>query len=326
MRYLSLGFAALLSLSGSLAVLTPLPAHAQTCDPPPSGLVAWWPLNETGGTAVSDLTEQNPGTANGTIASSGNPKFVTGHVGTALNFFFGSRVNVSSNSSLDFGTGKSFTIDAWIKGHEGPIIVNFDSSTQRGFSLYHTGNFLRLTLGDGMSPYPQWDGSTTIDPNVWTFVAVVVDRANNTVTLYTSDGTGLHASSPPPPLSGAADAGTGFPLRIGGCPGNPNGCDKAIDEVEIFNRALAQSEIQDIYNAGSAGKCLKKGMTWTHLISNAVHGTITVGCNSSVPPRTAAMLPQAIRCALRRGRYFASMAVSRRPSFRLCRPAWTIPV
>ena len=26
------------------------------------------------------------------------------------------------------------------------------------------------------------------------------------------------------------------------------------------------------------------GMTWTHLISNAVHGTVTVGCNSSVPP------------------------------------------
>ena len=28
-----------------------------------------------------------------------------------------------------------------------------------------------------------------------------------------------------------------------------------IDEVEIFNRALSQSEIQDIFNAGSAGKC-----------------------------------------------------------------------
>jgi len=28
-----------------------------------------------------------------------------------------------------------------------------------------------------------------------------------------------------------------------------------IDEVEIFNRALSQAEIQSIYNAGSAGKC-----------------------------------------------------------------------
>ena len=28
-----------------------------------------------------------------------------------------------------------------------------------------------------------------------------------------------------------------------------------IDEVEVFNRALSDSEIQAIYSAGSAGKC-----------------------------------------------------------------------
>ena len=28
-----------------------------------------------------------------------------------------------------------------------------------------------------------------------------------------------------------------------------------IDEVEIFNRALLPSEIADIFNAGSEGKC-----------------------------------------------------------------------
>lgn len=139
MRHLSLASAVLLSLA-SVATLTALPALAGNCTPPPAGLVAWWPLNETGGTAVSDLTGLNPGTASGTIGL--NPKSVTGFVGGALNFFFGTLVNVSPSLTLDFGTGKSFTIDAWIKGHEGPIIGNFDSSTQRGFSLYHAGNFL----------------------------------------------------------------------------------------------------------------------------------------------------------------------------------------
>jgi hypothetical protein len=32
--------------------------------------------------------------------------------------------------------------------------------------------------------------------------------------------------------------------------------DGLIDEVEIFDRALSASEIQDIFNAGSAGKCV----------------------------------------------------------------------
>jgi hypothetical protein len=71
MRYLSLVFAALLSRAnklklfpllasalvaacGLLVAPTALPTHAQTCVPPPPGLVAWWPLDETGGTAVSD--------------------------------------------------------------------------------------------------------------------------------------------------------------------------------------------------------------------------------------------------------------------------------
>jgi len=31
-----------------------------------------------------------------------------------------------------------------------------------------------------------------------------------------------------------------------------------VDELEIFNRALSQTEIQTVYNAGSAGKCKPK--------------------------------------------------------------------
>jgi hypothetical protein len=44
-------------------------------------------------------------------------------------------------------------------------------------------------------------------------------------------------------------------LIIGGCPGNPNGCNTIIDEVEIFNRALTPDELKRIFKAGSAGKC-----------------------------------------------------------------------
>ena len=42
------------------------------------------------------------------------------------------------------------------------------------------------------------------------------------------------------------------PLRNNGYPRTWNGI---IDEVEIFDHALSQSEIEDIFNAGSAGKC-----------------------------------------------------------------------
>jgi hypothetical protein len=57
-----------------------------------------------------------------------------------------------------------------------------------------------------------------------------------------------------------------------------------IDEVEVFDTALAQSDLAKIFAAGSAGKCKQtagtKGMTWLHAVSNAQTGTITVGCSN----------------------------------------------
>src|ERR1044072_886946 len=70
-----------------VVALTAPPAHAQPCAPPPPGLMGWWPLNETAGTAVADALGQNSGTASGTVGPNGNPKSVPGLVGTGLNFY-----------------------------------------------------------------------------------------------------------------------------------------------------------------------------------------------------------------------------------------------
>lgn len=44
-------------------------------------------------------------------------------------------------------------------------------------------------------------------------------------------------------------------LEIGRTTGGGNYFDGAIDEVELFNRALSASEITSLWNAGDAGKC-----------------------------------------------------------------------
>jgi hypothetical protein len=274
---------------GLLLALTALPAHAQNCAQPPGGLLAWWPLNETSGTVVADVTGHgHNGVASGAIGPGGPPKSMPGFVGTGLNFFFQGKVTVSPSLDLDFGTGKSFTIDAWIKGHDSPIIGNLGPS-HRGYSLYITNGKLTLDIGNGAPLPTTWSGPP-ITPGVWTFVAVVVDRTNKTVSFYKSTGTTLSGPTvvaPQIPIN--SDAGTTLPLAIGGCPGNPNGCDMILDEVEIFNHALTQAELQSIFGAGSAGKCTTqattKGMTWQFGSVNATSGTITVGCGSAPPNR-----------------------------------------
>lgn len=271
-------------------VLSPGYLSAQSCPPgsvqPPPGLVAWWPLDETGGITVSDHSGLgNLGTASATIGSSLNPRSVTGFVGNGLNFFLGSRVRVSPSPSLNFGstaaTNTSFTIDAWIKGLGGPIVSNFNLSTKLGYTVSIANNTLRLEMGRGFQVMT-WNWPA-ITPNAWTFVAVVVDRSSSKVTLYTGS-TSLSASVPSI-IPTNAFAYSGLPLVIGGCAGNPGVCNTIIDEVEIFNRALTKPELQSIFNAGSAGKCIpqRKGMTWIHTASNAQTGTITIGCGSTGP-------------------------------------------
>ena len=47
----------------------------------------------------------------------------------------------------------------------------------------------------------------------------------------------------------------GFQPNVGADLLSGSNVDGRIDEIEVFNRALSASEIQAIYNAGSAGKC-----------------------------------------------------------------------
>lgn len=276
MRPLSLVFAALLSQANKfkllpilaqrprtlaagcalLVALTALSANAQPCAPPPAGMVAWWRLDETTGTAVSDALGQNPGIASAPIGPRRSSQIRYRICRQGMNFYFQSRVTVNHSGRLGFGIDKSFTIDAWIKGHESPIVSNFDKISHFGYSVFNAGGKLRLNMGPSI-PQLEWLGPE-IKPNAWTFIAVVVDRTNpakQTVTLYTAPAAPANSSlatSGPLAIPASAHAGKDAPLDIGGCPGNPNGCDTIIDELEIFDRPLKQSELQNIVNAGSA--------------------------------------------------------------------------
>lgn len=82
-------------------------AMSADCVPPPAGLVSWWRMENNG----SDDTLLNPGVV------IGNPGFVPGEVGLAMNSP-GARagVIVSNGASLNFGPGADFSIEAWVAG------------------------------------------------------------------------------------------------------------------------------------------------------------------------------------------------------------------
>ena len=90
-------------------------------------------------------------------------------------------------------------------------------------------------------------------------MAVAMDYVNQTFAVYI-DGHPVTASITPTPIptdwTPEGIYNVGRPDRIGGRFVNIDEFfHGALDEVEIYSRALSQAEIHAIFNAGAAGTC-----------------------------------------------------------------------
>jgi uncharacterized repeat protein (TIGR01451 family) len=241
------------------------------CVPPPPDMVAWYPLDEqNGATTVSDIASPPASTVSDTgipkpgPVGSGGPNPVPGKVGAGALYFFGPFVEVPPSADLTF-TG-DFSIDAWIRvvecgmsggGVLAPIVDKWDPTTQTGFSLFvdqpspSTG-FLKLQLNNMLftSTGSLPTGANPLaNTGPWVHVAVTVDRTSGVGTFYIN---GTPAGTFTVPAGSITNALT---MLIGEIRVPGGRCELAIDELELFNRVLTPQEVQDIFNAGSAGKC-----------------------------------------------------------------------
>jgi CSLREA domain-containing protein len=251
----------------------PAPTASPTpgCVPPPGGMVAWYPLDELmGATVVNDVAPPPASVVNnsgvtmpgplGPISSTTGPFPVMGKVAGA-HYFWGPSPNahyheVAPSPELDFGTG-DFSIDAWIRdvgnGQKQAIVDKLDiPGGNVGFALYIEGWLVRLHLNGSThaSVGAISHGNPLANTGPWYHVAATVSRSTGTGTLYI-DG----APAGPTFVPSNASVDNLLPLWIGETrlPINPG--EIAIDELEIFNRAITPAEVNAIYAAGQSGKC-----------------------------------------------------------------------
>jgi len=238
------------------------------CVPRPPKMVAWWQLDEANGaTAVTDIAGfNNQGTPKpGGHVGTGGPSSVSGEVHGAL-YFVGPYVEVPPQTELDFGPG-DFSIDAWVRpvdcshsggGHFSPIVDKFNGTTT-GFSFYldqPTVGVAHLYLKINGSPAFASSGSNgtipTLGPPTWSHVAVTVARPSSGPAVGTFYVNGLPAGTFVPPTGSVTNT---LPLWIGKTHVPGGICENAIDELELFSRALLPAEIKSIADAKSIGKC-----------------------------------------------------------------------
>jgi len=226
------------------------------CTLPGSGIVSWWP----GDGDALDIRGGHHGTLEG------GTTFAPGVVGQAFRFdgVQDSVDGIGDASTYSFmqDTGV-FTIDAWISLDDPDALVD-QAITANAFGGGNTGHIFRWENSAGdqklhlhlLSGTPGTATALSFSPNHvitttgWHHVAVVADGGR--ITFYVDGiaypGTGV--------IGALASGDSSGPLVLGAIPGyGPEKFGGLIDELHIWNRALATSEIQALIATGGAGPC-----------------------------------------------------------------------
>jgi len=227
---------------------------------PPSGLVSWWPLDETSGIIAEDINSSNDGTH--LNAPTPEPGFVNGSLA-----FDGIDDYVNISDYQDFELSEQFSVEFWTYVDSIPVAyypvfsVNDVSINGGGYSvvLLRSGStyYMRFELEyNATSRYPGGFLQTITDPRgEWRHYAYVFDT-NNGAYMY-ENGILIASDETSNVVGKTFDFHNHFTPRIGNHAAGAvhyfvNG---SIDELAVYDRALNSTEVESIYDAGSDGKC-----------------------------------------------------------------------
>jgi hypothetical protein len=232
-----------------------------------SGMISYWMFDESSGTNAEDSFDSH----NGTLIN--GPSWTTGKVDGGL-FFDGVNDYVQTQSN-ELKTADDFTISLWFKAGKTDFahhLIWQGKNTCNGWATCSDGE-MHISLGDYHSSSPTYINNTLSffigdsasssdtlrvavsfsDKSNWHHVVAVLSDVNSApeVELYL-DGVLVDSDSVAnPALMGRGDWNANLTI---GKPGTSaryfNG---SMDEVAIFDRALSESEVKELYDKSRFG-------------------------------------------------------------------------
>jgi hypothetical protein len=214
-----------------------LDAGSPSCVLAPPSMIAWW-------SGDGDLTDRVGGLtgASGTQNGATTVTFAAGEVAAAFDQHGASYVQVPNAPALAEKT--ALTIEAWFYATAlgGRVLDKNTAGGSDGYMLDTYQNKARMIIGKTSVSSP-----TDLPTGVWTHVAGTYDGALVSVFV---NGT-LAASAP---RTGAIPTNT-LAVRIGADSAGKNRFAGLLDEVVLYSRALAPTELAAVVAGGSRGRC-----------------------------------------------------------------------
>jgi concanavalin A-like lectin/glucanase superfamily protein/calcineurin-like phosphoesterase family protein len=204
------------------------------------GLVSYWRLGESSGTAACDSWGSNAGTYQGGYTL-GRLGALAGDSNTAVQLDGSTGlVSVPHSSSLD--VGDTFTVEAWVKrARFGAQAYETVASQQANAWLLAFDQSNRLVLRQAKVGDLVYSTKTVSDTN-WHYVAVT--KSGSSVHLYI-DGADVTGT-----VTNRTMVNNTLPLTIGQSSSSAF-FSGTVDEVALYQAALGASTLQSHYNAGA---------------------------------------------------------------------------
>jgi Concanavalin A-like lectin/glucanases superfamily/Secretion system C-terminal sorting domain len=240
---------------------------------PTNGLVGWWPFN---GNANDESGNGNNGTVNGaTLTSDRN-----GNLNSAYAFDGVDDGIITPDSGFSYGSSDR-SINLWVKdesvGSYCSIMVRYGShAPSQGCWILHNnncnptqpfGNLRADFFNSGV-----WSGNNSMSNSNWNMVSISMQNSNCMIYL---NGTLIAQGNV---IATTTPANNSF--YIGGDIVNvPNYFFKGdLDDIGIWNRALTQQEITDLYNAVNCAN---------NLVITPSNNTLPIGSSASFTATTS---------------------------------------
>ena len=204
-------------------------------------LISYQKLDETSGTTTLDEIGHSVGTLN-------SDNWSVGLINNGQRFNGARVLDMSNNSNFNF-SGKDFMIQIWFtweswSGNYAGLLTKSDP-TEANYDI----EFARLTTNNLRYIVTKQAGGTaqiiTSDVNTAGWKHMVFGYNGTGIVVYLNGV--LNGYSP---FVGGITGRDTLPLRIGSRP-DQNKWDGMIDEVAMWDRALSESEITDLYNSGA---------------------------------------------------------------------------
>ncbi len=246
---------------------------------PTNGLIGWWPFN---GNANDESINTNDGTVIGATLTT--DRF--GITNRAFSFDgIGDSIVV-----LNIPFCSNYSFNSWIKCDTlltpYPLIYNqltsFENNRLHLLGVGYPNNLFGKGFTGDDSNGNLITSTIRLDDANWNMISVVYDYQNGIVKMYingTFNGSAGIAAGPST-FGGRTKFGNGFTQQPNSPPYDSKGFVGKIDDIGIWNRALTQQEITDLYNGNICYETIT--VTDTLLINMGITGFNPVNYSNTI--------------------------------------------